>query len=159
MKNLILLLLLLQGSITFGQVKFDNKKLALIDDIFYKTTKSSIDSFMKGKGFEKGDVEQESEGDIKEIYVFTSQFDEIEVYYTKANKIYGISCVYAGAPNNVFIEMEIKDKGYTDKTVTENLQGETISKKVWSKTGSILKFVTLSDEKEKMGMLAFGSYD
>lgn len=158
MKNLLLLLLLLQGSIIFGQVKFENDKLALVNDIFYNTTKANIDSFMKEKGFEKGDVEQESEGDVKEIYTYDSQFDSIEVYYTKGNKIFGVNCIYNGAPNNIFIEMELKNKGFTAIIEEDNFDGIIITKNVWSKTNSKLKFMTSADEKEKMGVVAFGNY-
>ncbi|WP_141226090.1 hypothetical protein [Flavobacterium fluvii] len=159
MKKLILLLLLLQGSIVFGQIKFENKKIALVNDIYFKTTKDNIDSFMKEKGFEKEDVEQLNDGEIKEVYIFSSQIESIEVYYTKANKIQGVSCIYDGVPNAIFIEMELKNKGYTAKIVKQDFGGETISKNVWSKTGSKLKFITSSDEKEKMGVVAFGNYE
>lgn len=157
-KNLILLLFLLQGSIIFCQEKFENNKLNLLNEIFYKTTKDNINSFMKEKGFKKEDVEQENEGDIKEIYVFSSKFDNVEIYYTKENKVFGVNCIYMGAPNNIFIEMELKNKGYNAKIEKQTWEEETISKNVWGKAGSKLKFVTYSDEKEKMGTVSYGYY-
>lgn len=139
---------------SFAQTKFENKKLSLLNDIYNMTTKGNINSFMKEKGFEKGNVEKVNEGALNEIYSFSSQLEEIDVHYSKDNKILGVYCIYDGAPNNVFIEIEIKDKGYMEKIVEKNFDGETVYKKVWKKIGSNLQFATLSDEKEKMGMVA-----
>jgi len=157
MKNLLLLFFILQGTLTFGQVKFEHKKLALINDIFYNTTKQNINSFMDNKGFKKGSVE-EGEGDIKEILGFDSKFDMIEVSYNKNNKVSTIVCIYAGAINSTFIEMELKDKGYKSKVVKQTIDGETINKNIWSIPNSKYNFVTYSDEKEKIGVLGYGIY-
>lgn len=158
MKNSVILILLLHGSMLFGQVRFENKKLALLNDIFYNTTKESIDSFMKEKGFEKVGVERENEGDITEIYAFTSRFDSVDVYFTKGNKVFAVNCIYDGAPNNIVIGGELLGKGFTAVTEEENFDGVTVAKKVWSKAGSKLKFVTSVDEKEKIGVVGFGNY-
>jgi hypothetical protein len=157
MKNLIMLLFLLQGSIAFGQTSFENKKLALMNDIFYKTTRQDINSFMKDKGFKKGDVE-EGEGDVKEILAFDSQFDMIEISYGKDNKISTIVCIFAGAINTAFIEMEIKNKGYSAKVVKQTIDGQPVNKNIWSKSGTKFNFITYADEKEKIGVLGYGVY-
>lgn len=157
MKNLIVLLLLLQGYFAFGQTSFENKKLALINDIFYKTTRQDINSFMKDKGFKNGEV-VEGEGDVKEILPFNSQFDMMEISYGKDNKISSILCIFAGAVNTAFIEMEIKNKGYSAKLVKEIIGGQPVNKNVWSKSGNKFNFVTYADEKEKIGVVGYGVF-
>lgn len=157
MKKLTLLLFLFYGSFAFGQETYSNKKLALINDIFYKTTKQNINSFMKEKGFEKGDVE-EGEGDIKEILAFDSKFDMLELSYGKNDKISTIVCLFAGAINVAFIDMELKDKGYTSKVVKQTIDGQPVNKNIWSKSGTKFNFITYADEKEKIGVLGYGVY-
>jgi hypothetical protein len=159
MKNLIFLFFLFQGSVAFSQIKFENKKLALIYDIFYKTTRGNVDSFMKDKGFKKGEVDKGYDDDTNEIFTFSSQFDLVGVNYNKQNKTTGVSCIYAGAPNNVFIEMELKDKGYKAKIIKEDVDGETMTTRVWSIQGSKLNFVTSANEKEKSGTVGYGVYE
>lgn len=157
MKTLTLALFLLYGSFAFGQLKTDNKKLTLIQDIFNKTTKDNINTFMKDKGFEKGDVE-EGEDDIKEIYAFSSKIDLIEISYGKNNKISSVICVFSGAINTPFIEIELKNNGYSAKVTKQTINGQPISKNIWSKSVDKFNFVTYSDEAEKIGVLGYGLY-
>jgi hypothetical protein len=157
MKKLTVFLFLLYGSFAFGQTTYENKKLALINDIFFNTTKQNINSFMKDKGFEKGDVE-EGEGDIKEILAFDSKFDMMQLSYAKNDKISTIVCIFSGAINVAFIDMELKSKGYTAKVVKQSIDGQPFNKNVWSKSGTKYNFVTYADEKEKIGVLGYGVY-
>ncbi len=159
MKNLILLVFLFQGTIAFSQIQFDNDKLALIYDIYYKTTRGTIDSFMKDKGFSKGEVDKGYDDNTNEIFIYSSQFDIVGVNYNKQKKVTGVSCIYAGAPNNIFIEMELKDKGFQAKIIKEDIEGETITTNVWSIKESKLNFVTSVNEKEKSGTVGYGVYE
>ncbi|WP_316840096.1 hypothetical protein [Pedobacter gandavensis] len=158
MKNLLLLFLFLQGATVSAQVAFKHQKLALLNDVFYNTTKNNIASYMKDKGFEKLGDEQVDDGEIKEIHTFNSKNDFVNVYYTKENKVFSVNCIYNGAPNNTFIEMELKDKGYSAKNVQQEIEGEKIEKNVWSKGGGKLKFITFSNAEEKMGAVSYGVY-
>lgn len=157
MKKLTVLFFLIYGSFAFGQDTYENKKLALINDVFYKSTRQNINSFMKDKGFEKGDVE-EGEGDVKEILAFDSKFDMMEVSYAKNDKISTIVCIFSGAINVAFIDMELKKKGYTAKMVKQSIDGQPVNKNIWSKSGTKYNFVTYADEKEKIGVLGYGVY-
>ncbi|MDQ0968893.1 hypothetical protein QFZ20_004296 [Flavobacterium sp. W4I14] len=157
MKKLTVLFFLLYGSFAFSQETYENKKLALINDVFYKSTRQNINSFMRDKGFEKGDVE-EGEGDVKEILAFDSKFDMMEVSYAKNDKISTIVCIFSGAINVAFIDMELKKKGYTAKMVKQSIDGQPVNKNIWSKSGTKYNFVTYADEKEKIGVLGYGVY-
>lgn len=157
MKKLLFLLLFIQGTFVFGQTKFENQKLVLMNDIFYNTTKDNINSFMKNKGFSKGDIEP-GEKDIKEIFSFDSKFDMLEISYSKDDKVSTIVCIYSGAINCAFIEMELKNKGYKAKVVKQSIDGKSINKNIWSISGSKYNFVTYADEEEKIGVLGFGIY-
>lgn len=157
MKNLLALLLLVQGTLALGQTKFDNRKLTLINDIVSLTTRQNINSFMENKGFKKGDID-EGEGEIKEVLTFSSSIEMLEIAYNKANKVSNIVCVYAGAINSVFIESELKSKGYTSKVVKQTVDGESITKNRWSIPSSKYNFLTYADEKEKIGVLQYGIY-
>lgn len=156
MKN-VTILLLFCSSFAFGQTTFENKKLALLNDIFYNTSKQNISAFMKDKGFEQGDIE-EGEGDVKVILAFKSKFDILEVSYAKNDKISTIVCIFSGAINVPFIEMELKNKGYTAKMVKQSIDGEPVNKNIWSKSGTKFNFVAYADEKEKIGVLGYGVY-
>jgi len=157
MKKLLVLLLLIQGTFAFGQTKFENRKLVLLNDIFYNTTRQNINSFMESKGFKKGDAEA-GEGDIKEILSFNSSIDMLEISYSKDNKVSTIVCIYSGAINSAFIEMELKDKGYKAKVVKQSIDGKSINKNIWSISGSKYNFITYADEEEKIGVIGYGIY-
>ena len=157
MKKLLVLLFLVQATFAFSQTKFENKKLALINDIMYNTTRQSINSFMESKGFTKGEIE-EGEDDIKEILAFDTSIDMLEISYSKSNKVMTVVCIYSGAINSVFIETELKNKGYVAKTVKQSIDGKPVNKNVWSINGSKYNFVTYADEEEKIGVLGYGIY-
>lgn len=157
MKTLTLAFFLLYGSFAFGQVKTNNNKLNLIQDIFTKTTKENINAFMKLKGFEKGEVE-EGEDDVKDIYAFNSKIDMLEISYGKNNKIISLVCIYSGAINNAFVEMELKSNGYSAKPTKQTIDDRPVIKNIWSKSGDKFNFITYSDEAEKIGILGYGLY-
>lgn len=159
MKSVLLLFFLLQGSVVFGQVKFKNEKLALLYEIYHKTTKGNINSFMKSKEFELGEADDKPEGKIKELRSFSTPNNDVLVRYIQGDKVFDISCIYNGALNNVFIEMELAHQGYTAKEVKVAMNGMEINKKIWSKAGSIPKFVTFAAESEKMGLVGYGIYN
>lgn len=146
---------ILTSTFSFAQTKFENKKLSLLNDIYYNTTKANINYFMKGSGFEKGGVEKVNQGDLNEIHSFNSQLESIQIHYTKDNKVLDVYCVYDGALNNAFIEMELKDMGYIGKIVEGKF--EIVHTKVWDKIGSNIQFATLSNVEGKKGMLAIKS--
>ncbi len=111
MKNLVLFLFCLQATLTFGQTsKFNNDHFTLVQDIFHKTTKTNLDSFMIKNGFTTDGVETDENGSI---HYFKSDYSSVEVYYAPDNKIMGLTDLYAGAINNTFIEGKIRDAGYT----------------------------------------------
>lgn len=162
MKNLTLLLLLLLGAFcTLAQTSFENKKLALINDIVHKTTRKNVTSFMEDKGFEKGDIEEGSD-EVHEVLTFTSEFDVLHIAYTKESKISSIFCMFSGAINVAFIDMELKDKGYSVKIEKGYISGPDeplISKSIWSKSGVKFNFITYANDEEKIGYLAYGVYE
>ena len=157
MKNLSILLFCLFANIIFGQTKFDDKKLMAVQDIYYNSTKQNINSFMKDKGYEASDVEKGDE-EYGDSYNFTSKFERIQVQYTPKGKTSGIVMLYSGAMNNAFIEMKIKDAGYTFVEYANVIDGVDFKRKRWSKKGEKLSFVTYSNEEDKVGFLGFGQF-
>ncbi|WP_199140605.1 hypothetical protein [Pedobacter sp. ASV12] len=157
MKKLMFLLFLCHGAFAYGQIKFEDKKLALLQDIFYKTTRQNVVSFLKDKGFEKGDEDENYKDGDEEMLVYGSEFDELSIAY-KANKIKSVYSLFVGAPNTIFIEMELKNKGYKSRVVKEEIAGETVTRNLWSIAGSKLEFFTFSDEKKKLGAVGYGTF-
>lgn len=156
MKNLFFLIFCVQASFCFGQTKFSNEKLSLVNDIVHKTTRQTVSSFMKDKGFGDAEVDEGTEkyGDL--LY-FEKTYNEVEVEYTTDGKIDNVVLTYGGAPNNAFIEMELEDMGFVPKTTTgEWTDGKMKERKEWTKPGSKYSFITLTLEEEKMGMLGYG---
>lgn len=157
MKNLQLLLLCLFANILFGQTKFDNEKLMLVQDIFYNSTKENINSFMKDKGYTIGEVEP-GEGEDGDAHSFKSEFNRVQVQYTPKGLTMGVVMLYVGAINNAFIEMKIKDAGYTFEEHANVIDGVDFTRKQWTKKGQKLSFVTYADKEEKIGFLGFGEF-
>lgn len=158
MKNLTLLLFCLFANILFGQTKFDNEKLMLVQDIYNNSSKQNLSSFMEQKGYTAGEIEK-AEGSYGDSYTFNSKFNMVNVEYTPKGSMYGVTMIYAGSMNNAFIEMKLKDAGFTSKEHEMNIEGKTFVKKQWSKSGQKLSFVTYSDEEEKIGFLGYGEFE
>lgn len=158
MKNLQLLLLCLFANIVFAQTEFKRDKLILVQDVYYKSTKSNLKSFMEQKGFTFGEMEK-GEGAFGDSYTFNSKLNLVFVEYTPKGAMSNVVIMYSGAMNNVFIEMDIKDAGFTSKEHEMQVEGKTIIKKQWSKSGQKLSFVTYSDEEEKVGFLGYGEFE
>lgn len=157
MKNLQLLLICLFANIVFGQTKFDNEKLMLIQDIYHNSTKKNIDSFMKDKGYTVGEVEKGENGD-GDAHTFKSEFTRVQIVYTPKDAIKGVIMLYLGAMNNTFIEMKIRDAGYTFEEHESTADGTAFKRKQWSKKGEKLSFITYADEEEKIGFLGIGEF-
>ncbi|WP_124636973.1 hypothetical protein [Taibaiella sp. KBW10] len=144
------------STLCYGQSNFKHEKIKLVHDIFHKTTKQNINAFMKERGFKIGEINEGNEEYGDELS-FTSEFNLITVEYTKGNKVLSVSCIYAGAPNNVFVEMELKESGYTPTSSKyEDMDGTTRERKIWAKPGTAYLFASAKDEKEKIGVLAYG---
>ncbi|MCX8533718.1 hypothetical protein [Chryseobacterium luquanense] len=158
MKNLQLLFLCLFANILFGQTKFDNEKLTLVQDVYHNSTKNNLSSFMEKKGFKVGEMEK-AEGQYGDAYNFSSQFNMVHVEYTPKGAMYGVTLLYAGAPNNIFIEMKLKDGGYTSKEHEMEIEGKKFIKKQWTKSGQKNSFVTYADSDEKIGFLGYGEFE
>jgi len=158
MKNLKLLLFCLFANMLLSQTKFDNEKLMLVQDVYYNSSKQNITSFMEQKGFTAGDIEK-GEGSYGDSYTFNSKFNMINVEYTPKGSMYGVTMIYAGAPNNIFIEMKLKDAGFISKEHEMDIEGKKYVKKQWTKQGQKLSFVTYSDEQEKIGFLGYGEFE
>ena len=157
MKNLQLLLLCLFANIIFGQTKFDNEKLMDIQDIFYNSTKKNINSFMKDKGYTAAEVEPGDE-EYGDAYNFKSEFNRVQIQYTTKGANSGVVMLYIGAINNAFIEMKIRDAGYTFVEHANVIDGVNFNRKQWSKKGEKLSFVTYASEEDKIGFLGFGEF-
>lgn len=113
---------------------------------------------MEQKGLKAEEMEKGND-EYGDSYTFSSKFNFVTVDYTPKGQIYTSTIVYIGAMNNVFIEMKLKDAGYTSKNVElEEDDGKKSIKKQWTKKGDRLCFVTAADEEEKMGFLAYGPY-
>ena len=133
---------------------FKNQKLAIIQDVFFNTTRKTVASFLKEKGF--GDVEIEKVGST-EILTFEAKYMALEIEYLQNGSIANIFCNYSGALNNVFIESELKDDGY--KSTSKNVKtgdGSNFEMKTWTKPGSRYYYTSSAFEEDKMGVLAFG---
>lgn len=156
MKKLQLLLICLFANILFGQTKFDNEKLMLVQDIYHNSTKKNINSFMKDKGYIVGEVEQG--GEDGDAHSFKSEFNRVQVLYTPKGATDGIIMLYAGAMNNTFIEMKIRDAGYTFEEHSNVIDGINFKRKQWSKKGEKTSFVTSADNEEKIGFLGYGEF-
>ncbi|MBW8361944.1 MAG: hypothetical protein K0M56_07120 [Kaistella sp.] len=157
MKNLLLLLFCVQTSLLFGQTKFSNEKLALVNDIVHQTTRQTVNSFMKDKGFSDAEVDEAS-GEFGDLLYFEKTYNEVEVEYTTNGKIDFVVLTYGGAPNNAFIEMELRDKGFISETSTVKwTDGKMKERKEWTKAGSKYSFVTAMIEEEKIGILSYGT--
>jgi|GEM_PF-5858969 len=157
MKKLQLLLFCLLANIFFGQTKFDNEKLMTVQDIFYNSTKQNINSFMKDKGYTVGEVEP-GDAEYGDAYNFKSEFTRVQIQYTPKGATSGVVMLYAGAMNNTFIEMKIKDAGYTFVEHANVIDGVDFTRKQWSKKGEKLSFVTYADANDKIGFLGFGEF-
>ncbi|MDQ0592632.1 hypothetical protein QFZ37_001001 [Chryseobacterium ginsenosidimutans] len=158
MKNLQLLLLCLFANIVFGQTKFDNEKLMAVQNIFFNSTKDNISSFMKDKGYTVVDVEPGDE-EYGDAYNFKSEYNRVQIQYTPKGITSGVVMLYAGAINNTFIEMAIRDAGYTFVEHANVIEGVNFKRKQWSKKGEKTSFVTYADDKEKIGFLGFGEFE
>ncbi|MEC5157987.1 hypothetical protein [Chryseobacterium sp. MP_3.2] len=133
---------------------FKNQKLAIIQDIFFNTTRNTVASFLKEKGF--GDVKIEKER-TSEILIFEAKYLALEIEYLQNGSIANIFCNYSGALNNVFIESELEDDGF--KSTTEKVKasdGSVFEMKTWTKSGSKYYYTSSAFEEDKMGVLAFG---
>ena len=157
MKNFQLLLFCLFANFLFGQTKFERDKLMLVQDVYYNSTKKNLSSFMEQKGYTAGEIEK-AEGSYGDAYSFTSQFNMVHVEYTPKGAMFGVTMLYAGAMNNVFIEMDLKDAGFTSKEHEMEIEGKKFTKKQWSKSGQKLSFVTYADEEDKIGFLGYGEF-
>ncbi|TXF77228.1 hypothetical protein [Chryseobacterium sp.] len=157
MKNLLLLLFCFQASLFFGQTKFSNEKLSLVNDIVHKTTRQTVSSFMKDKGFGDAEVD-EGTSEYGDLLYFEKTYNEVEVEYTTDGKIDNVVLTYGGAPNNTFIEMELRDMGFIPETSTgEWTDGKMKERKEWTKAGSKYSFITVTIEEEKIGILGYGT--
>lgn len=156
MKNLQLLFLCLFTNILFGQTKFDNEKLMVVQDIYHNSTKKNINTFMQAKGYTVAEVEKsEEEGDA---HSFKSEFNRVQVLYTPKGEMDGVIMLYAGAMNNTFIEMKIRDAGYSATEHSNVIDGKDFTRKQWSKKGEKTSFVTYADSDEKIGFLGYGEF-
>ncbi|MBD8083746.1 hypothetical protein [Chryseobacterium caseinilyticum] len=156
MKNLQLLLLCLFANLLFAQTKFDNEKLTLVQDIYHNSTRKNLNSFMEAKGYTVGDVEKG--GEDGDAHSFKSEYTRVQVLYNPKGEMDGVVLLYAGAMNNVFIEMKIKDAGYTATEHSNVVDGIDFTRKQWSKKGKDTSFVTYGDEVEKIGFLGYGVF-
>ncbi|KQT31093.1 hypothetical protein ASG22_18845 [Chryseobacterium sp. Leaf405] len=157
MKNLTLILFCLLANLFFGQKKFDDEKLMAVQDIFYNSTKKNINNFMTGKGYTVGEVEK-GEGEDGDAHSFKSEFTRVQVQYNTDGSNAGVVMLYAGAINNAFIEMKIKDAGYTFVEHENVIDGVDFKRKQWSKKGEKYSFITYADDTDKVGFLAFGKF-
>lgn len=139
-----------------GLTQFENEKLATIQDVFHNTTKQTVTSFLKGKGY--GDPEiDEAFDEYGDAFYFVKTYSRLEIEYSKTNKIINATNMYGGAMNNVFIEMELEEKGY--KPLVKKIEEGDGKKKEWSKPDSKYIFVTMTDEENKMGILGYGTFE
>ncbi|MCS3871624.1 hypothetical protein J3D55_004540 [Chryseobacterium ginsenosidimutans] len=156
MKTLQLLLLCLFANILFGQTKFDNEKLMAVQDIYHNSTKKNINTFMQAKGYTVAEVEKG--GEDGDAHSFKSEFSRVQVLYTPKGEMDGVIMLYVGAMNNTFIEMKIRDAGYTFVEHANVIDGVDFKRKQWSKKGEKTSFVTYADNDEKIGFLGYGEF-
>jgi hypothetical protein len=60
--------------------------------------------------------------------------------------------------NNTFIEMKIRDAGYTFVEHSNVIDGVDFTRKQWTKKGEKTSFVTYADNDEKIGFLGYGEF-
>ena len=137
----------------FGQTKFDNDKLILVQEIYHKTNRANVDNFMKDKGFSMEEPLILDDSEYGDVLLYRSKFQEVQVDYHLNKKIQGVILTYAGAPNNIMIEMELEDAGYISK---EDDSGD-IKMNIWKKGNSSIIFITYADEKRKIGVVTYGT--
>lgn len=154
MKNLALLLFCLTATLTFGQTtKFNNDHFTLVQDIFHKTTEKSLNAFMVKNGFTADGHDKDEDGSM---HTFRSDYSRVEVYYSSEGEILGISDLYVGSDNNIFIEGKIKDAGYSFNEETIDFGDFELTGKRWTKAGSKLTFLTVVDDELGGGTLTYG---
>lgn len=156
MKTLQLLALLLFTTILFGQTKFDDDKLMLVQDIYHNSTKKNINTFMTDKGYTIGEVENDEEG---YAHSFKSEFNRVQVLYNTKGEMDGVIMLYLGAPNNIFIEMKLKDAQYTFEEDALDVGDGSFMRKIWSKKGDPYSFTTYVSDEDKIGFLGYLKFD
>lgn len=152
MKTLQLLALLLFANILFAQTKFDNDKLTLVQDIYHNSTKNTLNTFMTDKGFTVGEFDTDEDG---AVHSFKSEFNRVHVLYTPTGEKDGVLMLYAGASNNIFIEMKLKDAGFTFEEETFGVGDDAFLRKIWSKEGDRSTFITYTNNEDKIGFLGY----
>ena len=160
MKNFNLILICLFGNILFGQTKFDNEKLDLIQEIYHNTNRESINKFMQQKGFTIEEPLIIDDSEYGDAVAFSTKFLLIQVDYKLNKRIESVTMSYAGAMNNIFVEKALGEAGFKGKDGGEMYgfeEGE--NKEIWQKSGISYAFVTFADEKEKIGIVGYGIFD
>jgi len=157
---------LLITTFSFSQEKFENEKLALVNDIFHNTTRENIVSYMENKHFDTDKVEKteylKSGVEIEEELVFSfyleneGELEKIEILYGKNKKIVEVTYDFYGAANTSLIEKELKDKKYKSKIDNFEILGSTVTHYIWRKSRNKNSFRTYSDSLNNTGELTYG---
>lgn len=158
---------ILATTFSSAQEKFENKRLALVYDIFHNTTRENIISYMENKEFDTDKTKKveylKSGVEIGEELLFSfylvdeGEFEKIELLYGPDNKILEVTYDYYGAADNDAIEKELKAKKYKSKLDEFKILGSTVTHYIWKrKKNTFRTHVSISNNT---GELTYGTIE